>query len=584
MGYVACIMDSKRVNAWPVPVNQSAPRGEMILKSSPFCPRSSSRLTQYIIQDHMVSHYKKVYSAKAAIDASVPKSMLHSVKYHDQLRRDQLMREGSRCERRPQSAHSLSQRSSRTGTRASCVSQNAQGRRSVQGQESAYFCLESSSPRLNTSFHAKQIVYPSHSSFGPGSPSQNVYSASEISYRGPNSPRQHSAHYGTSTGTQSGYKAFQDPAQKTYSGDLLQKHAHHFTQDKPFTPRTLKSDSRSHMSQYRYYTPPRRKTSQNSTGPQMIRQETYHGSTHAHKDFLSTDLDDPPQGFCAEREWSDDDSHAFDPSAFGHQNKEFKSRNSDLHLSSYRVSPEGMKSPILKRVSAEEEELMYLEFIADVTNEILSRGLYSDRVLERVFERHVEINKLRLDEDKMRHLLEVLQNDLQSPANTPTCSTEPKSSEHNLLHHWHRKSPDTEVSFDTKEDTDTLPYASFNEGHHEKPDRSLPLSMSTPLHRISPERTGDCSSEEAVQEPDEQHNNKQEHESSLAEEASHSLTNNEDHISQNPAVHDDGVSRELEELGRNIAESLCVTSNSNNDSQDVTEPANKVPSLSDDDF
>ena len=126
--------------------------------------------------------------------------------------------------------------------------------------------------------------------------------------------------------------------------------------------------------------------------------------------------------------------------------------------------------------------------------------------------------------------------------------------------------------------------SSFNEGHHEKPDRSLPLSMSTPLHRISPERTGDCSSEEAVQEPDEQHNNKQEHESSLAEEASHSLTNNEDHISQNPAVHDDGVSRELEELGRNIAESLCVTSNSNNDSQDVTEPANKVPSLSDDDF
>ena len=134
-----------------------------------------------------------------------------------------------------------------------------------------------SNPRLNTSFHAKQIVYPSHSSFGPGSPSQPVYSASEISYRGPNSLRQHSAHSGTSTGTQSGYKAFQDPAQKTYSGDLLQKHAHHFTQDKPFTPRTLKSDSRSHLSQYRYYTPPRRKTSQNSTGPRMTRQETYHG-------------------------------------------------------------------------------------------------------------------------------------------------------------------------------------------------------------------------------------------------------------------------------------------------------------------
>ena len=29
-----------------------------------FCPRSTSKMTQSIIKDHMVSHYKKVYSAK----------------------------------------------------------------------------------------------------------------------------------------------------------------------------------------------------------------------------------------------------------------------------------------------------------------------------------------------------------------------------------------------------------------------------------------------------------------------------------------------------------------------------------------
>lgn len=29
-----------------------------------FCPPSTSKLTQSIIKDHMVSHYKKVYSAK----------------------------------------------------------------------------------------------------------------------------------------------------------------------------------------------------------------------------------------------------------------------------------------------------------------------------------------------------------------------------------------------------------------------------------------------------------------------------------------------------------------------------------------
>ncbi|NWH22435.1 SPAT7 protein, partial [Grus americana] len=59
-----------------------------------------------------------------------------------------------------------------------------------------------------------------------------------------------------------------------------------------------------------------------------------------------------------------------------------------------------------------EEELLYLAFIEDVTNEILSLGLFSDRVLEQLFECHVQENKNRLDESKMRHLLDVLKADL----------------------------------------------------------------------------------------------------------------------------------------------------------------------------
>ncbi|NXI98039.1 SPAT7 protein, partial [Psophia crepitans] len=59
-----------------------------------------------------------------------------------------------------------------------------------------------------------------------------------------------------------------------------------------------------------------------------------------------------------------------------------------------------------------EEELLYLAFIEDVTNEILNLGLYSNRVLEQLFECHIQENKNRLDESKMRHLLEVLKADL----------------------------------------------------------------------------------------------------------------------------------------------------------------------------
>lgn len=120
-------------------------------KISPFCPHSSSRLTQSIIRDHMISHYKKVYSAKAAIDTSVPKSLLYSVKYNDQLKRG-----GLKNGVRPQSAHSLSQRS-----RASCSP--AQSRLSLQYDDSPYHGSSrsmTSTPRPSTSFHPQKHSLP----------------------------------------------------------------------------------------------------------------------------------------------------------------------------------------------------------------------------------------------------------------------------------------------------------------------------------------------------------------------------------------------------------------------------------------
>ncbi|NWW83352.1 SPAT7 protein, partial [Climacteris rufus] len=59
-----------------------------------------------------------------------------------------------------------------------------------------------------------------------------------------------------------------------------------------------------------------------------------------------------------------------------------------------------------------EEELLYLTFIEDVTNDILRLGLFSNRVLDQLFECHIEENMNRLDEAKMRHMLAVLKTDL----------------------------------------------------------------------------------------------------------------------------------------------------------------------------
>ncbi|NXR52797.1 SPAT7 protein, partial [Hippolais icterina] len=59
-----------------------------------------------------------------------------------------------------------------------------------------------------------------------------------------------------------------------------------------------------------------------------------------------------------------------------------------------------------------EEEFLYLNFIEDVTNEILRLGLFSNRVLDQLFESHIEENKNRLDEGRMRQMLAVLKSDL----------------------------------------------------------------------------------------------------------------------------------------------------------------------------
>ncbi|XP_028993838.1 spermatogenesis-associated protein 7 homolog isoform X2 [Betta splendens] len=538
-------------------------------KCSPFCPPSTSKLTQSIIKDHMMSHYKKVYSAKAAIDTSVPKSLIHSVKYNDQIRQERL-----RTGRRPQSAHSLSQRN----TQASCSS--AQSRLSVQYDDSPFLYSRSSmisSPKF-TSFHAKETVYPSHK-VSSQSHSHHTRPASEMKYRTSETVLQRNPSTWSlgASGFQNCYKTFQDPGQKTYSGDLLQKHSQHFTQEQPFTPKTLKSEKPSYLSKYRYYRAPLRKP-QDCTNSRLTLQETYHGSTETRK--CLQECDEPTQELNTELECSENELNGTYVSASRQDTRTNKSRNNYYFDSSSR-----------------EEELMYLEFISAVTEDILSRGHISDRVLDRVINRHIDMNRGRLDEGKMRHLLEALRKDFEEPFDTSTSNTELEKKENDLLDALlpHQESRGRQVK--TKEDNDLLPYASLIE-HCDTPDHTdfLPglTAPCSPESTASPVKTKENDEEGEPEEKRVDSTLLSEHitnNSGITEEDVHqnetgaNATGNEitseSHklttVISGEVIYD-GQVKELEDLEKTFSESLHILEPANERHTDV------AASVSDDDF
>ncbi|CAN9502357.1 unnamed protein product [Ophioblennius macclurei] len=592
MGFAKCnvVMDSRTGSVSSGLGSTSGVRGQTV-KSSPFCPRSSSKLTQSIIKDHMVSHYKKVYSAKAAIDASVPKSLLCSVKYNDRIRQERL-RKGSR----PQSAHSLSHKDSRT----SCSS--TPSRSSVQYDDSPYYCSRSSaasSPRFTTSFHVKDIAY---SSCKIGS--RPTRPASEIKYRSPEKSvqRKQSTCSLGAFGDQGSFQTFQDPVQKTYGGDLLQKHSQHFTQHKPFTPKTLISDKSSYLSQYRYYRAPQRKSTQDDSNPKLARDHTYHRSTS--NKGRTQDFDEPSQELFTEHEYSEDDFNDTYFSSSRQHNQATKSRNRTFLDYSPRFSPERRKYSKKRNVSAEEEELLNLQFISAVTDDILSKGHISDRVIDCVFERHIDMNLHKLDEAKMRHLLEVLRKDLEEPTIIlDSCVDPDKRDTYHLDSLLQMKSS----KIKTEEDNDLFPYASLiksSNSHHEEP-----LMASTPTctpGRFTPSETKEDDKKEEEEEEEKEEENgppllseDSHNDAGASEEGSHQsdtvATNeasNENHESIDVTTDKDqaddqlhGQSEEVEDLGRNLSELLHVSDSPHSEqAAAATENTSTVASVSDDEF
>ncbi|XP_066044721.1 spermatogenesis-associated protein 7 isoform X2 [Chamaea fasciata] len=380
-------------------------KGHLSTKSNAFCIDSARNLTsQYLIRDHMVFHYNRILSAKAAVDCSVPKSRLTCIKLADQQRREKLKRKVAKCGEKLSVCEAVPQCCSRDNGRLppctfrkSCVAVEenvfpcagqAQCLSRAPSPHGGH-CLVHSSPvrHIRKCSQTTSRVYHSSSNICMSRPSKHCVYA-----------RSRSTGNVVSVGCPKGCRGNNPRAS---AGDLLERHSECFTRvRKPFTPRTLISDAKPSLSEYRYYTCARRKKK--------------HHHSHCVEAQTQTDVISFPSGDKVYvRKVTSEQKITSKAEDEGCACDEPEREIDGCQCSSLReTSGCAQKCSPGRTVNAEEEELLYLNFIEDVTNEILRLGIFSNRVLDELFECHIEENKNCLDEGRMRQMLDVLKSEL----------------------------------------------------------------------------------------------------------------------------------------------------------------------------
>ncbi|XP_062427805.1 spermatogenesis-associated protein 7-like isoform X2 [Rhea pennata] len=364
-------------------------KGHMSLKSSPFSPGSSCKLSnQYIIQDHMAAHYRKLMSAKAAVDLSAPKSLHTSVKYNDQQKRDRLIQALENYKKdhvRSLSASPFTSRSVSPGQQKRSRSLLAKSHLYLQfGQNNCSLTKREQPPfvpfqklpsrTLSPAFTARKTIQ---------NPAQDVLSETHVheanTGRLSASPLRPS-HIRVSSCSRK--KTFQNSFNKTYSGDLLDKHSVCFTEKKHFTPRILKRSHQSVLVKHRYYNPPHKKKNLSPGRPSLKSVDVDSEKKGDLRSFLEDALVRPQLNHFCEKPV---------------ENYELWFTDSDMSL-----SPR----------SQLQEKADYFCFLEDLTNDILIRRCYHKAALEDVFQTHIKSKRHNLDEVKMRRIVQSLKKEL----------------------------------------------------------------------------------------------------------------------------------------------------------------------------
>ncbi|XP_040130659.2 spermatogenesis-associated protein 7 isoform X3 [Ictidomys tridecemlineatus] len=369
----------------------------------------------YLFKGHLST------KSNAAVDCSIPISVTTSIKYADQQRREKLKKELARYEKEFKLTKAALQTNSKNNSKSffntiSKPSGEPQDQNvlieEMNGSPSFEQSLVPSSERLHLSLPKSDKSLMNGVENSRSSPSCIDYVASR-----PRKPCSGNMYGRRPRSTFPNSHRFQLVISKAPSRDLLDKHSELFSNNKqlPFTPRTLKTEAKSFLSQYRYYTPAKRK--KNFTEQRMEAEtQTELSSFNSDFDIIETKnlTDSKVNTKQASNYMTYSTKEETTPLLLqGNDLRWHTVKDGALQPSSQRtVCQYTMKLPSENKTYSNDEELSYLSFIEDVTDEILKLGLFSNRFLERLFERHIEQNKQHLDEGKMRHLLHSLKIDL----------------------------------------------------------------------------------------------------------------------------------------------------------------------------
>ncbi|XP_060063044.1 spermatogenesis-associated protein 7-like [Ylistrum balloti] len=253
---------------------------------------------------------------------------------------------------------------------------------------------------------------------------------------------------------------------KVEDGDILATRKHVFTEpEKPFTPRTLKSTRTSKLSQTKFYTAPpqkrkdpteekhsdkhleesvekpkpkprRAKSPMNRTETPLTETSLMYETLQS-RDFSKFDKDKmvPTLDISMDKDhlnWIKEQA----------SKAEIRAKSSKLKTSMERIKEKDLQDTTdmgetgelttgtlgrttrsfgtrtmgrSGRLNEQEEELQYVEFMKEVTDDVLNRGVFTNRVLKQVFQNHIEKRKGHLDEHKMRGVLDEIRRDLGIP-------------------------------------------------------------------------------------------------------------------------------------------------------------------------